>query len=176
VKHYWQWPSNTDLNANTFPWKHKLAKFKEYQEVYSKFFKYWKMYHVIAKSGLFDHEYYLRNNLEVARSSINPLRHYLKWGWQQGKNPNPYFDTEWYRQRYSLAAESEYNPLYHYICYGWKFGFDPSPRFSVLEYLDGRPELNKADSEPLSHFLQNQRLRQVSMGREQKSSDIPDNI
>lgn len=146
VKHFWQWPSNIDFKNNSFFWKH----------TFDKYVKYWKMYYVISKSGLFDSEYYLRNNLEVARSGVNPLRHYLKWGWQQGKNPNPYFDTEWYRRMYSLAAESEYNPLYHYICYGWKYGFNPSPRFSVVEYLEEQPELDEVKSEPLCHFLQNQ--------------------
>lgn len=115
-----------------------------------------QVYKEIVQSGLFDSEYYLFKNLEVARACINPVKHYLQDGYKQGKDPNPYFDTDWYLETYPDVFESGMNPLYHYICQGWKVGYDPSPRFSVREYLKQHPELMEKGSEPLRYYMRNQ--------------------
>ena len=72
----------------------------------------------IKRSGLFDPEHYLRNNLDVARSCMDPLKHYLRHGWREGRNPSQYFDTKWYLETYPDVAESGLNPLFHYFKYG----------------------------------------------------------
>jgi hypothetical protein len=63
---------------------------------------------LIEKSGLFDREYYLKQYPEVARSSIDPIVHFLTVGAKEGKNPGPYFDTIYYaRQLEQLRSPKE---------------------------------------------------------------------
>jgi len=42
----------------------------------------------MLKSGYFDAKYYLRQNEDVRRSDIDPLVHYVKYGWREGKSPS----------------------------------------------------------------------------------------
>jgi len=72
-------------------------------------------YWVIKRSGLFDREYYLRNNLDVARSCKNPIMHYIRHGWREGRNPNKYFNNNWYLKTYPDVSQAGLNPLYHYL-------------------------------------------------------------
>lgn len=112
-----------------------------------------RVYRAISRSALFDREYYLQNNRDVARACKNPVKHYLRDGWKQGKNPTPYFNTTWYLQTYPDVAQSGINPLYHYLCFGWKQGYDPCPTFSTHDYLRQYPAVAQSGHEPLSHFL-----------------------
>lgn len=76
----------------------------------------------IRRSGLFDREYYLRNNLDVARNCMDPVRHYALYGWREGRNPSARFDTRWYLNRYPDVALQQMNPLYHYCRFGCQEG------------------------------------------------------
>ena len=67
------------------------------------------------KSLDFDKEYYLKNNIDVAQSCTNPIKHYVRHGWKEGRNPNQYFNTRWYLNAYPDLENSGINPLYHYI-------------------------------------------------------------
>ncbi len=42
----------------------------------------------IRASDLFDAEWYLRANLDVALSGVDPLRHYVLHGEREGRPPN----------------------------------------------------------------------------------------
>jgi hypothetical protein len=53
---------------------------------------------VLLKSGLFDSEYYLQHNPDVAAAGIDPVAHYLRIGAAELRNPGPYFSTRWYVQ------------------------------------------------------------------------------
>lgn len=79
-----------------------------------------RMYRVVKRSGLFNREYYLRNNLDVARSCVNPIVHYIRHGWCEGRNPSSLFDTNWYLQQNPDVAKAGVNPLYHYLKHGFK--------------------------------------------------------
>src|SRR5207253_3258090 len=50
---------------------------------------------------LFDTEYYLATNPDVAASGINPLLHYLRYGWKEHRRPNIAFDPDWYRAQHA---------------------------------------------------------------------------
>ena len=82
-------------------------------------------YWVIKRSGLFDCQYYLRNNLDVARGCIDPIKHYIRHGWREGRKPNEFFDTQWYMDTYPDIVEIDTNPLYHYIKHGIAEGRGP---------------------------------------------------
>lgn len=87
-------------------------------------------YCVIKRSGLFDCEYYLHNNLDVARSCVNPIMHYIRHGRHEGRNPSKFFDTKWYLKSYADVQRAGINPLYHYLKYGAAENRAPSPKFS----------------------------------------------
>ena len=51
---------------------------------------------------LFDRYWYRLNNKDIDFSEICPLKHYIKYGWKQGRAPSPYFNEEMYK---SIAPE-----------------------------------------------------------------------
>ncbi|WP_197706475.1 class I SAM-dependent methyltransferase [Pseudodesulfovibrio profundus] len=64
----------------------KICKMKSYP---------WRKHaRLIKKSGLFDREYYLQNNSDVRSSKQDPLHHFVKNGWYEGRRPNANFDSE----------------------------------------------------------------------------------
>lgn len=88
-------------------------------------------YRLIKKSGLFDPVYYLMNNPDVRAADIDPLRHYLKFGWKEGRNPSERFDTSFYLESNPDLKQSGENPLAQYIKHEAKGGRQalPSERF-----------------------------------------------
>ncbi len=108
---------------------------------------------LIAASGLFDTSHYLSSYPDVAAARRNPFFHFLKYGWKEGRNPNPLFDTQWYLSKYSDVAAAGLNPVSHYIRYGAKEGRDPSALFSTSWYLQQYPDVATAGLNPLSHYL-----------------------
>ena len=85
-------------------------------------------YFVIKHSGLFDEKYYLLHNPDVRRADIDPLKHFVKYGWKEGRNPSQNFDTKYYLEMYPDVQEAGVNPLIHYLRHGKKEG-----RFSSFE-------------------------------------------
>jgi hypothetical protein len=43
---------------------------------------------LLRRSGLFDDEWYLRQNTDVASAGMEPLRHYVEFGAKEGRAPN----------------------------------------------------------------------------------------
>ncbi len=70
---------------------------------------------VIGRSGLFDTDWYLAQNPDVAAAGIDPLVHYLRHGAAEGRDPNPLFDTDWYLAQNPDVAAAGTNPLAHYL-------------------------------------------------------------
>ena len=75
-------------------------------------------YELLAKSGLFDAEYYLRANPDIAALNIDPLLHYVEQGAQEGRDPRPDFDVAYYLEQCRLRGEEPANPLLHFITVG----------------------------------------------------------
>lgn len=90
-----------------------------------------RAYSIIKKSGLFDQVYYLMNNPDVRAADSDPLRHFVKFGWIEGRNPSGTFNTKFYMDSNPDVKQSGENPLVHYIEYGAKEGRPtlPSERF-----------------------------------------------
>lgn len=70
---------------------------------------------IVEASGLFDHSWYLQQNPDVAAAKVDPLRHYLEAGAQEGRNPNPTFDTATYVLQHPEIVRQDANPFVHYI-------------------------------------------------------------
>jgi glycosyltransferase involved in cell wall biosynthesis len=75
-------------------------------------------YYTIKSSGLFLTPYYLANNTDVLHADIDPIKHFLKNGGFEGRNPSPYFNTQFYLNQYPDVKISGMNPLVHYLKFG----------------------------------------------------------
>ncbi len=75
----------------------------------------WIDYLIIKKSKLFDTRYYLRQNEDIRTADINPLLHFINWGWKEGRNPSESFNTKLYLSEHPELKNSKRNPLIHYI-------------------------------------------------------------
>jgi hypothetical protein len=107
--------------------------------------RYWKLQrelYLIRSSGLFDEDYYLANNPDVAQGKIDPLVHYLQYGGYEERDPSTKFSSSNYLRTHEDAKKSGINPLVHYLKYG--------TREKRAISSDQRAEFS---SRKLSHFL-----------------------
>lgn len=79
------------------------------------FIRYSKAIKVIKKSGLFDYEFYETNYPDVKVSNIDPLVHYIKFGWYENRNPSKTFNTKIYLSKHQELIKNKVCPLIHYI-------------------------------------------------------------
>lgn len=98
---------------------------------------------------LFDHQYYLRNNPDLAISGMDPYLHYVWFGASRGRDPAEDFDTEFYRGQ---SGPTRLDPIRHYIRQGVKTGLDPSRNFSTRAYLMRYPDVVAIGANPLLHY------------------------
>jgi len=90
----------------------------------------------VAASGLFDRDWYLEQNPDVRAAGIDPLRHYLRYGAGEGRDPNPLFDSDWYLEQNPEVGATGVNPLVHYLRCGAAEGRAPGPDFAGSWYVD----------------------------------------
>ena len=74
-------------------------------------------YNAIRNEKLFDDEFYLDKYPKVKSSGMDPLLHYIFFGFNEGKKPNESFDGVFYKNHYD---DVDINPLIHYALYGIK--------------------------------------------------------
>lgn len=80
---------------------------------------------VIDRVDAFDRNWYLRTYQDVARSGMDPVEHYLRYGAQEGRDPGAKFSTSAYLKRNPDVREAGLNPLLHYVMHGKKEGRQP---------------------------------------------------
>lgn len=100
-------------------------------------------YEIISNSKYFDKNWYLKRYVDVANSGMDPVRHYLEYGWKEGRNPGPDFDTRGYLKRYS---DCNINPLLHFETVGKSKEYETGPYVSVEDnkrYWKERKKLGK---------------------------------
>ena len=73
---------------------------------------------LIAKSGFFDVQYYLKANKDVADAEADPLRHFCLYGWRENRQPSAKFDIAEYIRANPDVAVASINPLVHYLRHG----------------------------------------------------------
>lgn len=112
-----------------------------------------RAYRRLCNSPLFQAHYYLTQNEDVRKAGMDPLRHFLRHGWKEGRKPNPLFDPAYYLAAYYDVRMAGVNPLIHYMEYGWKEGRNPGPLFNAPAYLASNEDVLQAKMEPLTHFL-----------------------
>ena len=79
----------------------------------------------VALSGEFDSHYYLLQYDDVRRADQDPLRHYMRIGWKEGRDPSSRFSTSFYLQNNPDVLQAGTNPLLHYARFGKKEGRQP---------------------------------------------------
>ncbi|HKN87411.1 MAG TPA: hypothetical protein VJV04_11160, partial [Nitrospiraceae bacterium] len=127
--------------------EHRSPSFREYERDQD--------LHSINTHPLFSGEYYLARNPDVARTGMSPLRHYVEYGWREGRDPHPYFANDWYLFKNPDVSAAGLNPLVHYLSQGWKEGRWPNPVFDPQAYLSRHPDVREAGVEPLTHYVRN---------------------
>ena len=70
---------------------------------------------LVRASGLFDPEWYVLQNPTVADSGLDPVLHYLFFGWRRGLSPSPDFNARRYEEANPDVVEATLNPLMHYL-------------------------------------------------------------
>ena len=131
----------------------------------------------------FDHAHYLLRNPDVERAGIDPLEHFVFFGWKENRNPHPEFSTLGYLTCNPDVAASGVNPFWHYHVAGKSEGrvwtlpdasFDEkaaSPKTKSLDdrtvqeiaalraafdadfYLRSNQDVAKAGIDPVEHFV-----------------------
>jgi O-antigen biosynthesis protein len=81
----------------------------------------------LDKRDLFDAEWYLTVNKDVAGAGIDPFQHFLAHGEAEGRNPSNHFSTTFYRETYMAGESRDASALDHFIRVGRSLGFDPNP-------------------------------------------------
>lgn len=102
----------------------------------------------VERTGLFDAEYYLAANEDVADSGIDPARHFAMTGWSEGRRANPEFDPAFYLERHADVAAQGVNPLVHYAEDGFLEGRQTS------SIAASRPASLDAGDEALRHAIE----------------------
>lgn len=82
---------------------------------------------LLDASGLFDADFYLENNPDVAAAGVDPLHHFCTQGWRDLRKPRPGFDVWWYWVTYLDPAQDAVNPLLHYATIGRAEGLRTQP-------------------------------------------------
>ena len=122
---------------------------------YSKAKLYSEAYDLIVEYGLFDEDFYFKMYPNLKDTGIDPLTHYLFYGYLEDKVPSLNFEGNMYNHKYNV----DINPLVHYVIYGKDQGYMAfeSP---ILTHYNRILETNKLflnnytfDEEPLVSII-----------------------
>jgi hypothetical protein len=80
----------------------------------------WRILRLHRSSGLFNHEWYYRQNPDVKAITTRPFLHFSFHGVFEGRAPNPSYNESAYLRHTPSAQSSSMKPLLHYTLKGWK--------------------------------------------------------
>jgi len=109
---------------------------------------------LVRASGVFDEDYYRACYPDVVATSVDPVAHYLRYGWLERRNPSALFDTAYYLEHNPDVAHSGENPLLHFCRVGWKELRNPGRDFDVWWYWSRHLDPARDDRNPLGHCQQ----------------------
>ena len=121
----------------------------------------------------FDESYYLEQYPDVAQSKYEPIEHYFRFGWREGRNPSAEFVTNYYLEAYPDVILSGKNPFIHYLQNGEAEGRQALPNtkeasssafdvvaytvvslhFDTKFYLSEYPDIRESNLDPVEHYL-----------------------
>lgn len=94
-----------------------------------------KEYREIVKC--FDHRFYLENYPDVRDAGLDPVKHYILYGWKEGRDPSPNFSTRDYLAENPSVRQKGINPFYHHIFHQKSGGFQSTDEGSGFRGLPG---------------------------------------
>lgn len=112
-----------------------------------------------------DRAWYLEKYQDVAAAGVDPVRHYMDYGWREGRDPRPDFSTRGYLAAHDEVARTAQNPFIHYLRHGGESPCDTSTVKSDEElargergvdrawYLAKHPDVAAAGMDPVYHYL-----------------------
>lgn len=111
---------------------------------------------IIRRSAYYDETWYKSQYNDLGELDIDFARHYMKYGWQEGKAPSFNFSGKLYLEAYNDVANRKINPLIHYELRGLKenrrpFSFKIEAVFSS-KYFDSEFYCLKHGLDRLSRF------------------------
>ena len=86
---------------------------------------------IIKETNLFDEELYISIYQDVKLSGMDPIYHYLTYGYKEGRIPSLKFNPKSYIETYQDVKQSGINPLLHYILYGKNEGRKAFEDFNI---------------------------------------------
>ncbi|WP_374440434.1 hypothetical protein [Stella sp.] len=101
-------------------------------------------------AALVDADWYRMRYPEIG--AVDAVRHYLRTGWREGRDPNPWFSTQYYLER-NRTATSAGGPLPHFVAQGGRLGRRPSAGFDLAWYARRHLAGAAPDAATLLHFL-----------------------
>lgn len=132
-----------------------------------------------AVKPFFDEDYYLSQNRDVREAKVDPLEHFVLYGWMEGRNPSPEFSVSFYLKTYNDIKASGVNPFWHYIVAGRQENRLPMPQapekegassaedsklkyivdiinafFDNSYYMEKYPEVAEYEESGIMHFCQ----------------------
>ena len=81
-----------------------------------------------AIAAHFDHAYYLSCNDDICQNEdIDPVAHYIRAGWREGRDPAPDFSNGTYLEDNPELSQTGTNPFFHWLTAGKKAGQTVQP-------------------------------------------------
>lgn len=102
--------------------------------------------------ALFDHAFYLKTYPDVAKAGMDPVHHYLEYGFSEGRFPHPLFDTRYYLATYEDVRRSGVNPFLQFLRQGESEGRKPNAWLDVSWYAVNNPDIAQSGLGPFAHY------------------------
>jgi hypothetical protein len=118
----------------------------------ARMFRAWP--HLRAVVALFDRDFYLHKYPDVAAAGVNPLRHYLEHGAEEGRKPHALFDHDFYLLCCPEARDAAEPSILHFLKQTVPRG-NPHPLFDCESYLHAHPQAEMQKINPLVHYVRN---------------------
>jgi len=106
----------------------------------------------LSPHPLFDVDYYLATNPDVAADGMGPLKHYIKYGQAEGRSPSPLILPSWIERKWSGKFPQPFS-LREYLLDSNLWRLSTHPLFDAVYYLDTNPDLHGKNLVPLVHYL-----------------------
>ena len=68
-------------------------------------------YIIVRDSALFDSDYYLKNNKDVSDAGMDPVEHYVIFGWKENRVPSQTINSLMSRAAYQAVVDKNVNPV-----------------------------------------------------------------